>query len=105
MNESRPTPSKLVRKRENLKSVDERLFKEAVRIAEKQPRIAFYSPVSSCILNYWKNVVPRFSISEFLAQLVEYELAKIWPQLYNKALKNLKGRRSRSSKKTASKRE
>lgn len=96
--------SRLVRRRDNSKSVDERLFKEAVRFAEKQPRIAFYSPVASCVLNYWKNIVPRFSISEFIAQLVERELAKAWPQLYNKALKNLKSERTRSSRRTAFKR-
>lgn len=83
-----------------MKSVDEKLFREAVKIAEKQPRLAFYSPVASCVLNYWKNVIPRFSISEFLAQLVERELARAWPQLYNRASKNLKGGRSRPSKKT-----
>lgn len=96
-------PSGRVKKRGNWKSIDERFFRESVKIAERQPRLAFYSPVASCVLNYWKSVVPRFSISEFLAQLVERELAKAWPQLYNRALKNLKGRRSKLRKKSMSK--
>jgi len=99
----RRASSKQAKRRGNLKGIDEKFFREAVKMAEKQPRLAFYSPVASCILNYWKNVVPRFSISEFLAQIVERELAKAWPQLYDKALKNLKRRRSTLQRKTMSK--
>lgn len=69
--------------------VNERLWREAVEAARRQPRLAFYSPVASAVLNYWKNVVPRFSMSELLAAIVEKELAKRWPQLYSKAKKTL----------------
>jgi len=100
----RKSSSGQTKRRGNLKGVDEKLFREAVKMAEKQPRLAFYSPVASCILNYWKSAVPRFSISEFLAQIVERELARAWPQLYNKALKNLKRRRATLQKKVVSKR-
>ena len=72
--------------------VDKALLKEAVKMAAKQPRLAFYSPVASCVLNYWKSVVPRFSISEFLASIVERELAKAWPQLYQRASKELESK-------------
>jgi hypothetical protein len=75
--------------------VDEKLFKEAVRRALSRPRLAFYSPVASCILNYWKSAVPRFSISEFLAKVVERELAKAWPKLYQRAVRELKSKASR----------
>jgi len=70
--------------------VDEKLFKEAVRRALSQPRLAFYSPVASCVLNYWKSAVPRFSISEFLAKIVEREISKAWPKLYKRTLRELK---------------
>ena len=70
--------------------VDEKLFREAVRRALSQPRLAFYSPVASCVLNYWKSAVPRFSISEFLAKIIEREISKAWPKLYERALKELK---------------
>jgi hypothetical protein len=70
--------------------VDEKLFKEAVRRALSQPRLAFYSPVASCVLNYWKSAVPRFSISEFLARVVEREIAKAWPRLYERAERELR---------------
>jgi len=84
------------------KRVDEKLFKEAVKAAVKQPRLAFYSPVASCILNYWKSAVPRFSISEFLARVVEKELAKAWPQLYKKSVKELEKKLGTRKKKRRS---
>ena len=70
--------------------IDEKLFREAFKRAVRQPRLAFYSPVASCILNYWKSAIPRFSISEFLAKLVERELARAWPKLYERTVKRLK---------------
>jgi len=70
--------------------VDEKLFREAVRRALSQPRLAFYSPVASCVLNYWKSAVPRFSISEFLAKVVEREIARAWPRLYERAERELR---------------
>jgi len=70
--------------------IEEKLFKEAFKRAIAQPRLAFYSPVASCVLNYWKSAVPRFSISEFLAKVVEKEIAKAWPQLYEKTVKGLR---------------
>ena len=84
------------------KRVDEKLFREAVKAAVKQPRLAFYSPVASCILNYWKSAVPRFSISEFLARVVEKELAKAWPQLYKKSVKELEKKLGTRKKKRRS---
>ncbi|HIQ29351.1 MAG TPA: hypothetical protein EYH45_02175 [Candidatus Caldiarchaeum subterraneum] len=74
--------------------VDEKRLKEAAERALKQPRLAFYSPLASCILNYWKNVVPRYSISDELARIVEAELRSRWPGLAVKADKMLRrGRR------------
>jgi len=82
--------------------INEKLLKQAVKAAQRQPRLAFYSPVAACILNYWKSAVPRFSISEFLASIVEKELAKKWPKLYKTAETKVKTkfktrRRRRSS--------
>lgn len=88
--------------RKSKERVDEKLLKQAVKAAQRQPRLAFYSPVAACILNYWKSAVPRFSMSEFLANVVERELAKRWPKLYKIAETKLKAkfktkRRGRSS--------
>lgn len=83
--------------------VNDRLLKEALKSAIEQPRLAFYSPVASCIMNYWKSVVPRFSISEFLSEIVEKELSRRWPQLYKRAERalraKLKSKRRRASRK------
>ena len=72
-------------RRKSKEKIDEKLLKQAVKAAQRQPRLAFYSPVAACILNYWKSAVPRFSMSEFLAGVVERELAKRWPKLYRMA--------------------
>ncbi|HDJ67223.1 MAG TPA: hypothetical protein ENF33_05895 [Nitrososphaeria archaeon] len=82
--------------------IDEKVLRQAVKAAQRQPRLAFYSPVAACILNYWKSAVPRFSMSEFLANIVEKELAKRWPKLYRMAEAKVKTkfrtrRRRRSS--------
>ena len=89
-------------RKKSKEKIDERLLKQAVKAAQRQPRLAFYSPVAACILNYWKSAVPRFSISEFLAGIVEKELAKRWPKLYKTAEAKVKTkfktrRRGRSS--------
>lgn len=65
--------------------INEQTLKAAAEISKRQPRLAFYSPVASVILNYWKNLVPRYSISEELAKIVEKELELRWPNLSKRA--------------------
>ncbi len=69
--------------------VDEKFWRLAIESARKQPRLAFYSPIASAVLNYWKNIIPRFSISDLLAKVVEKEIASKWPQLYVRARRSL----------------
>jgi len=79
-------------RKKSKEKIDEMLLRRAVKAAQRQPRLAFYSPVAACILNYWKSAVPRFSMSEFLAGVVEKELAKRWPRLYKMAEARMKTR-------------
>lgn len=84
------------KKSKDVERVDEKFWRMAIENARRQPRLALYSPIASAVLNYWKNVIPRFSISDLLAKMVEREIASRWPQLYIKAKKSLgvrKGRR------------
>ncbi|MEM2095124.1 MAG: hypothetical protein QXX19_01190 [Candidatus Caldarchaeum sp.] len=75
--------------------VDEKILKAAVKQALKQPRLAFYSPLASGILNYRKSVIPRYSISDELATIVESALNEKYPALTAKAKRMLtKARRS-----------
>jgi hypothetical protein len=71
------------------KRVDERFWRLAIESARRQPRLAFYSPIASAVLNYWKNIIPRFSMSDLLAKIIEKEIASRWPQLYDRARKSL----------------
>ncbi|MEM2237109.1 MAG: hypothetical protein QXU87_01195 [Candidatus Caldarchaeum sp.] len=65
--------------------IDEKKLREAVKQALKQPRLAFYSPLAAAILNYRKNVIPRYSISDELAKIVESALRQKYPRLTSKA--------------------
>lgn len=83
--------------------IDDKLLKEAIATAKRQPRLAFYSPVASAVLNYWKSSIPRFSISELLAAIVEKELARRWPQLHKRAKEMLEYEASSKGRKRARK--
>jgi len=61
--------------------VDRKVLMLSIEAARKQPRVAFYSPLSAALLNYLKSVKPRFSISEHVASLVEAELMRRYPVL------------------------
>ncbi|MCS7142905.1 MAG: hypothetical protein NZ920_03805 [Aigarchaeota archaeon] len=63
------------------KEGDLKVLALSIDYAMRQPRIAFYSPLSSALLNYLKSVTPRFSISEEVARLVEAELIRRYPVL------------------------
>lgn len=61
--------------------IDKRAMALSLEQGKKQPRIAFYSPFSSVLLNYLKNTRPRFSISEEVASIMEAELSRRYPLL------------------------
>ena len=84
--------------RKSESKVDEGALREAVEVALRRPRLAFYSPVASVVLNYWKSVVPRFSMSEVLAAIVERELSRRWPNLYKRAREILESESAKSRK-------
>ncbi|MEM0349709.1 MAG: hypothetical protein QXD24_05980 [Candidatus Caldarchaeum sp.] len=83
-------------------------LRKSVEQAMRQPRLAFYSPLSAAVMNYWKNAVPRYSISDELAKIVESALVKKYPELTKRVMKMMKSgktgttasvsRRVRSSK-------
>ncbi len=71
-------------------TIDKDILKNVVKIAKSNPRIAFYSPISSAVFNYIKSVTPRYSISNEIAKIVEKELSKKYPKLVNEVKKLLK---------------
>lgn len=73
--------------------INESILKAAAEISRRQPRLAFYSPMASVILNYWKNLIPRYSMSEELSKIVENELELRWPNLSKKAKRLIRRRR------------
>nr|BAJ49733.1 conserved hypothetical protein [Candidatus Caldarchaeum subterraneum] len=75
------------KKQEQINNVQ---LKKSVEQAIQQPRLAFYSPLSAAVMNYWKNAVPRYSISDELAKIVESALAKKYPELTRRVIKMMK---------------
>jgi hypothetical protein len=82
----------------NKEKFDEKILRESVKRALSQPRLAFYSPLAACILNYRKNTIPRYSISDELAGIVEDALRSKWPHLSSRAEKLLDRRKSSPAK-------
>lgn len=62
-------------------AIDKKAMALSLEQGRKQPRVAFYSPFSSVLLNYLKNTRPRFSISEEAASIIEAELSRRYPLL------------------------
>ncbi len=81
--------------------IDEKILRLSVKQALKQPRLTFYSPLAAAILNYRKNMIPRYSISDELAKTVEAALRQKYPTLTAKSRKMLTGAR-RASQRRAS---
>ncbi|MEM2083969.1 MAG: hypothetical protein QXV10_05595 [Nitrososphaerota archaeon] len=71
-------------------TIDKDILKNVVKIAKSNPRIAFYSPISSAVFNYIKSVTPRYSISNEIAKIVEKELSRKYPKLVNEVKKLLR---------------
>ncbi len=72
-------------------AIDRKALVLAAQTAKRQPRITFYSPTSSVILNYLKNTRPRFSISDEVAGIVESELARKYPELISFVRRMVRG--------------
>lgn len=88
MSEKRKDKSKksVVREREQPSErtaiiIDKKAMALSLDQGRRQPRVAFYSPFSSVLLNYLKNTRPRFSISEEVASIIEAELNRRYPIL------------------------
>ncbi|MEM1575409.1 MAG: hypothetical protein QXO29_03260 [Nitrososphaerota archaeon] len=71
-------------------TINKDILKNVVKIAKSNPRIAFYSPISSAVFNYIKSVTPRYSISNEIAKIVEKELSRKYPKLVNEVKKLLR---------------
>jgi len=74
--------------------IDKKIMALSIEQGKKQPRVAFYSPFSSILLNYLKNTRPRYSISEEVASIIEGELNRRYPVLSSYIKRALSRRKS-----------
>ncbi|MCS7138004.1 MAG: hypothetical protein NZ941_06515 [Candidatus Caldarchaeum sp.] len=77
-------------KKKSHEKIDEKALRKSVEYAKKQPRLAFYSPLAAAVLNYKKNTVPRYSMSDELSKIVEASLKQTYPSLTSRAKRLLK---------------
>lgn len=67
--------------RKKQEKLNKKSLAEAIKLAIKQPRLTFYSPLSAAVFNYRKSLLPRYSISDEIAKIVEAEVRRRWPEL------------------------
>ena len=63
---------------------DAEIWREAVRIAEDEPRITFVSSRVKAILVYLRKTVPDVSVSKVIAQIAEDAVKQKYPELWQR---------------------
>ena len=60
------------------------VWREAIRIAQEEPRISFVSQKVKAVLMYLRKTTPEFNISRVTAALVEEAVRKRYPDLWKR---------------------
>lgn len=63
---------------------DAEIWREAVRIAEEEPRVTFVSSRVKAILVYLRKTVPDVSVSKVIAQIAEDAVKQKYPELWQR---------------------
>ncbi len=63
---------------------DAQIWREAVRLAEEEPRITFVSGKVKAILIYLRKTVPDLSASKITAEIVEDAVKQKYPELWQR---------------------
>ncbi|MCS6784689.1 MAG: hypothetical protein NZ921_00720 [Candidatus Caldarchaeum sp.] len=79
-----------MKRKKPVEKIDDKMLRKAVATAKNQPRLAFYSPLAAAVLNYKKNTVPRYSMSDELAKIVEAALRQKYPALTQRVKRLMK---------------
>ena len=65
-------------------------LQQAVREANKQPRITVWSPLSKAVLSYFRKTTPEFSVSEVARKILEEGVRKMFPDISKLADEQIK---------------
>jgi len=63
---------------------DAQIWREAIRLAEEEPRITFVSSKVKAILIYLRKTVPDVSASKITAEIVEDAIKQKYPELWQR---------------------
>jgi len=63
---------------------DTEIWREAVRIAEEEPRVTFVSSRVKAILVYLRKTVPDVSVSRIISQIAEDAVKQKYPELWQR---------------------
>lgn len=63
---------------------DAQIWREAIRLAEEEPRITFVSTKVKAILIYLRRTVPDVSASKITAEIVEDAVKQKYPELWRR---------------------
>lgn len=63
---------------------DTQIWREAIKIAEEEPRITFVSSRVKAILIYLRKTVPDVNVSKITAEIVEDAVKQKYPELWRR---------------------
>lgn len=63
---------------------DAQIWREALRIAQEEPRVTFVSSKVKAILTYLRKTVPDISVSKIAAEIVENAVRQRYPELWQR---------------------
>jgi hypothetical protein len=73
-----------------VKSLDRTALEEAIKEANKKPKLGVYSPLAAAMLRYKAITTPRYSMGSELRIVIEQALKEAYPQLYDEVQKRMK---------------
>lgn len=73
-----------------VKSLDNTALDEAIKEANKKPKLGVYSPLAAAMLRYKAITTPRYSMGSELRIVIEQALKEAYPQLYDEVQKRMR---------------
>jgi len=70
--------------------LDSTALEEAIKEANKKPKLGVYSPLAAAMLRYKAITTPRYSMGSELRIVIEQALKEAYPQLYDEVQKRMK---------------
>jgi len=81
--------SRLERGEPKKERIDYVALDEAIREADKRPKLGVYSPLAAALLRYKAIKIPRYSMGSELRELIEQSLKEAYPELCEEIRKRM----------------